>query len=194
MTAFARLQREVRACSLCSEHLPLGPRPVIRMRPGARLLIIGQAPGTKVHESGVPWQDASGDRLREWLSLPSETFDDPEQVAIMPMGFCYPGRQDKGGDKPPRPECAPQWHNALREQLPAVELTLLVGTYAQKYYLGQRARRTLTETVRTWADYQPDFFPLPHPSWRSTLFQRKNPWFEEEVLPALRDRLRTLFG
>ena len=177
---------QVRACRTCEAHLPLGPRPVVRMAPGARLLIIGQAPGTKVHESGVPWNDASGDRLREWLSIDRDVFYDPSKVAIMPMGFCYPGRDPRGGDNPPRPECAPQWHGPLRAQLPNIRLTLLIGTYAQKYHLGERVRRTMTETVAHWRDYLPDYLPTPHPSWRTTHWMKKNPWFERELVPELR--------
>ena len=181
-----------RACTLCADHLPLGPRPVLRAEEGARLMIIGQAPGTRVHESGVPWDDRSGERLREWLSIPTETFYDPGKVAIVPMGFCYPGVDARGGDKPPRPECAPLWHPPLRAALPAVELTLLVGLYAQRHYLGKARKGSLTETVRAWRDYAPDRMPLPHPSWRNTAWLRKNPWFETALLPELRARVRAL--
>ena len=183
---------EVRACRVCEAHLPLGPRPVVRMAAGARLIIIGQAPGTKVHASGVPWQDPSGDRLRDWLAIDRDTFYDESRVAIMPMGFCYPGVLDRGGDKPPRPECAPLWHEPLRARLPDVELTLLVGQYAQGYYLGARRKKTLTETVRAWRDYAPDVVPTPHPSWRTRHWAKKNPWFEAEVLPELRRRVEAL--
>ncbi len=182
--------KDVRACRICAEHLPLGPRPVVRMALSARLLIIGQAPGTKVHASGVPWDDASGRRLRDWLGLAPEVFYDETRVAIMPMGFCYPGRQARGGDNPPRPECAPAWHGRLRALLPAVRLTLLVGSYAQKYHLGAANRKTMTETVAHWRDYLPDHLPTPHPSWRTTHWMTKNPWFEAEVLPALRARIQ----
>ena len=181
-----------RACTLCAAHLPLGPRPVLRAEEGARLMIIGQAPGTRVHESGVPWDDRSGERLRDWLRIPSETFYDPGRVAIVPMGFCYPGVDARGGDKPPRPECAPLWHPPLRAALPAVELTLLVGLYAQRHYLGKARKASLTETVRAWRDYQPAFLPLPHPSWRTTAWERKNPWFADEVVPELRRRVKAL--
>ena len=178
---------EVRACRVCEEHLPLGPRPVVRASTSARLLIIGQAPGTKVHETGIPWNDPSGDRLRDWLGLDRDAFYDEGRIAIMPMGFCYPGVDRNGGDKPPRRECAPLWHDRLLAQMPAVRLTLLVGMYAQQRYLGRDRRRTLTETVRAWRDYLPDFLPLPHPSWRNTAWLRKNPWFEAEIVPFLRD-------
>jgi len=184
--ALDALLAEVRACRLCAEHLPLGPRPVVRAAPSAKLLIIGQAPGTKVHESGVPWDDASGNRLREWLDVDKDTFYDETRIAIMPMGFCYPGRSEKGGDNPPRPECAPAWHAQLRAALPAVRLTLLVGSYAQAYYLEERRKKTMTETVSHWKDYLPDSIPTPHPSWRTTFWLKKNPWFEADVLPELR--------
>jgi uracil-DNA glycosylase len=183
-----------RACRVCARHLPLGPRPVLRARTSARLLIVGQAPGTRVHETGVPWNDPSGDRLRDWLDLDREAFYDEARIAIVPMGFCYPGRDPRGGDRPPRPECAPLWHPPLRAALPGVALTLLVGSYAQGYYLGKRRRDSLTETVRAWRDYQPDFVPLPHPSWRNTAWLKRNPWFEAELVPELRRRITILVG
>ncbi len=181
-----------RACRVCAAHLPLGPRPVLRAKASARLLIVGQAPGTRVHETGIPWNDASGDRLRDWLALDREAFYDEARIAIVPMGFCYPGRDARGGDNPPRPECAPLWHPPLTANLPNVELTLLVGRYAQGHYLGARRRGNLTETVRAWADYAPRFVPLPHPSWRNTAWLRRNPWFEKDLLPALRARVHIL--
>lgn len=190
--ALPALLRDVRACRLCEAHLPLGPRPVVRMQAGARLLIIGQAPGTKVHETGVPWNDPSGDRLRDWLQLDRETFYDDSRIAIMPMGFCYPGREERGGDKPPRPECAPAWHDRLRAALPAVELTLLIGLYAQGRYLGPKRQASLTETVRNWRSYLPEHFVLPHPSWRNTAWLKRNPWFETDLLPELRARAHAL--
>ena len=193
LTEFETCLSEVRACRTCEAHLPLGPRPVVRMAPGARLLIIGQAPGTKVHESGIPWNDPSGDRLRDWLAIDSEVFYDPSKVAIMPMGFCYPGRNPKGGDMPPRPECAPQWHDRLLGFLPDIDLTLLVGSYAQSRYLQQTKARTMTETVRDFKTHlETGFLPTPHPSWRTTAWQRKNPWFDDELLPVLRDRVAAL--
>ncbi len=186
-TALASLLKNVRACTHCTQHLPLGPRPIVRIAPSATVLIIGQAPGTKVHESGVPWDDKSGDRLREWLAVDKETFYDENRIAIMPMGFCYPGVQKSGGDAPPRPECAPLWHDELRAHLPNIKLTLLIGMYAQAYYLGTRRKKTMTETVQAWAEYQPDgLLPTPNPSWRSTGWLKKNLWFETEVLPVLR--------
>jgi uracil-DNA glycosylase len=184
--------REVRACQICSANLPFGPRPVLQVRSTARLLIIGQAPGSKVHQSGVPWNDASGDRLRHWLELDGSVFYDAASVAILPMGFCYPGAGESGGDNPPRPECAPFWHKRLLRHLPRIQLTLLLGQYAQRYYLGSGRKSSLTETVRAFSEYRPQFFPLPHPSWRSVVWLRKHPWFEETVIPELRKAVRKL--
>ncbi|MDP6343010.1 MAG: uracil-DNA glycosylase family protein [Alphaproteobacteria bacterium] len=186
------LLAEIRQCRLCQADLPLGPRPVLRAGVGARLMIVGQAPGTKVHETGVPWNDPSGDRLRQWMAVDRRRFYDESRVAIVPMGFCYPGRLPKGGDRPPRPECAATWHPRLLPRLPAVELILLAGAYAQKYFLAGQRKATLTETVRAWRDYRPRFLPLPHPSWRTTAWQRRNGWFDDEVLPELRRRVRAL--
>jgi uracil-DNA glycosylase len=186
------LLAEIRACRICADHLPLGPRPVLRASATAKLMIIGQAPGTKVHESGVPWNDASGERLRDWLDMTPEVFYDEARVAIVPMGFCYPGSNEKGGDNPPRPECAPEWHQKLLELIPEVKLTLLVGMYAQKHYLGLAAKKTMTETVRAWREYLPGLLPTPHPSWRTTGWLKKNPWFEAEVVPELRQRVGKL--
>jgi uracil-DNA glycosylase len=184
-----RLLDDIRACRICAAALPLGPRPVLRASASARLLIVGQAPGTKVHETGIPWNDPSGDRLRQWLALDRETFYDESRIAIIPAGFCYPGRFARGGDRPPRPECAPTWHAPLRALMPKIELTLLVGQYAQAFYLGKRRAPSLTETVRNWRAYLPDFIPTPHPSWRSAIWLKRNPWFEDEVLPELRRRV-----
>lgn len=186
----AELLRQIRACRICEPHLPLGANPVIRGRESARLLIVGQAPGTRVHNTGIPWNDPSGDRLREWMTLEREGFYDEHQIAIMPMGLCYPGK-GKSGDLPPRPECAPTWHPAVLERLPSLQLTLLVGHYAQEYYLNDKPK-TLTETVRQWRQFMPDFFPLPHPSPRNQIWLKRNPWFEREVLPALRAALAKL--
>ncbi len=189
---FDALLGRVRACRICEANLPLGPRPVIRGRQSAQLLIIGQAPGTRVHESGIPWNDRSGDQLRDWLAIEPEIFYDESRIAIMPMGFCYPGVDPRGGDKPPRPECADAWHEQLLEHLPNVELVLLVGMYAQARYLGKQRKRTLTETVAAWQEYGPSYMPLPHPSWRNLHWRRKNPWFEADVIPALRARIHPL--
>lgn len=180
-----KLLAQARGCTVCAAHLPLGPRPVLRASVTARLLIIGQAPGTKVHQSGIPWNDPSGERLREWLRLDRERFYDESQIAIVPMGLCYPGR-GAGGDLPPRPECAPLWHAKLGKLMPKLELTLLIGAYAQAYYLGERRKATLAETVRAWRDYAP-FIPIPHPSPRNRLWLRKNAWFEAEAVPEIRD-------
>lgn len=185
-----RLLAEIRSCRVCADTLPLGPRPVVQAGAGARLLIVGQAPGAKVHASGVPWDDASGERLREWLGIDRETFYDAAQVALVPMGFCYPGRA-ADGDNPPRPECAPLWHERLLAQLPGVRLTLLVGQYAQRYFLGARRKASLTATVEAWRDYAPDYLPLPHPSPRNQPWLKRHAWFERDVLPALRERVAT---
>jgi uracil-DNA glycosylase len=186
---FDRLLTEIRACTVCAAHLPLGPRPIVRGRPSARLLVVSQAPGVRVHESGVSFDDPSGDRLRDWLGLDRETFYDETQVAVMGMGFCYPGRAGNGGDLPPRRECAPLWHAPLRALLPAVELTLLVGSYAVNYYQPSTPKRSMTEAIGRWREFLPAVFVLPHPSWRTALWLRANPWFENEVLPALRGRV-----
>lgn len=188
------LREKIAACRICAEHLPLGPRPVVVPRPSARILIVGQAPGTKVHESGIPWNDRSGDRLREWMGLDRETFYDSEHIAIMPMGFCYPGVLPNGGDAPPRPECATQWHDPLLAYMPEIELVILAGMYAQAHYLGTARKKTLTETVRHWRDYGPRFLPLPHPSWRSGNLLKKNPWIEAEILPHLRAEVARLLA
>jgi uracil-DNA glycosylase len=181
-----------RACRLCEPSLPRGPRPVLRAGTSARILIVGQAPGTKVHETGVPWNDPSGDRLRQWLDLDRDSFYDDSRIAIAPMGFCYPGRNPRGGDLPPRPECAPLWHPRLLAALEKLELVLLVGSYAQAYYLGKARKRTMAETVRAFRDYLPPYLPLPHPSWRNTAWLNRNPWFETELLPELRRRVHAL--
>jgi uracil-DNA glycosylase len=185
----AALVEKARACRGCEAHLPLGPRPVLRASATAKLLIVGQAPGTKVHETGIPWNDASGDRLRRWLDLDRATFYDENRIAIMPMGLCYPGIDKNGGDSPPRPECAPLWHPPLLALMPQVELVLLVGSHAQAWYLGKRRRKTMTDTVAAWREYLPRFIPTPHPSWRNTAWLKRNPWFEAELVPELRERV-----
>jgi uracil-DNA glycosylase len=191
--ALKRAMEEARACRVCARHLPLGPRPVFRLSASARLLIVGQAPGTRVHETGVPWNDRSGDRLRQWMAVEREEFYDQARVAILPMGLCYPGTLPGGGDAPPRPECAPLWHPRLLPLLPRVELTLLVGGYAIAGFIARKDRpASMTETVRRFRDFLPRFLPLPHPSWRTTAWERKNPWFARQVLPELRRRVRTL--
>ena len=186
--ALENLLRDVRTCRLCEEALPLGPRPIVAAGSSAKVLLVGQAPGTRVHESGVAWDDPSGDRLRSWLDVSRETFYDPEVFAIVPMGFCYPGK-GKSGDLPPRPECAPAWHQQILSLLPSIRLTVLIGSYAQAYYLGEQAAGTLTETVRSWQNLPPHLLPLPHPSPRNNIWLRRNPWFELEVLPELKKRV-----
>jgi uracil-DNA glycosylase len=186
------LLARVRACRACADELPLGPRPVLRAEESARILIVGQAPGTKVHETGIPWNDPSGDRLRAWMDVDRDTFYDESRIAIIPAGLCYPGRYERGGDLPPRKECAELWLEALLAHLPNLSLTLLCGQCAQKLYLGKRAKKSLTETVRAWRAYFPEYLPLPHPSFRNLLWMKKNPWFEEEVVPALRQRVHAL--
>jgi uracil-DNA glycosylase len=185
------LLNEVRACRHCEAELPFPPRPVLRARLSARLLIVGQAPGTRVHETGIPWNDLSGDRLRQWLAMDREFFYDEDHVAIIPMGFCYPGR-GKSGDLPPRLECAQLWRERLLACLPNIELTRLVGQYAQRYHLPQ-AGNSVTEVVRRWQEQLPAYFPTPHPSPRNQLWLRRNVWFEREAVPALRRRIRELF-
>ena len=187
MTSFASLLADVRACTLCAEHLPLGPRPVLQMHASARILIAGQAPGRKVHETGIPFNDASGDRLRNWLGVSRDVFYDDRQVAILPMGFCFPGT-GKSGDLPPRPECAPAWRARLLARLKSTQLTLVIGQYALAYHLPNEAA-TLTEIVQGWRKHWPHVLPLPHPSPRNNLWLKRNPWFEEEVIPILRARV-----
>ncbi len=181
------LRARIAACTLCAEHLPLGPRPVARFSATARILIIGQAPGTKVHLSGVPWDDDSGERLRDWLGIDKPTFYEAAKVAQMPMGFCYPGRA-AGGDAPPRKECAPRWHDEVLAVLPQDRLTLLVGIHAQARYLPHLKKLSLAERVARYGQDLP-FIALPHPAWRSRLFMAKHPWFADEVLPELRARV-----
>jgi len=187
LTPLDELATAARGCTLCAAVLPLGPRPVFRVSPTARLMVISQAPGTKVHLSGLPFDDASGDRLRDWMGVGRETFYDAARVSFMPMGFCYPGRLKNGGDAPPRPECAPAWHDKFLHLLPQLELILLVGGYAQKRYLG---KASMTEHVRAGAGGQ--FLPLPHPSWRTSGWEKKNDWFGAEILPYLKSEVARL--
>lgn len=192
MSDIRQLLREIRHCDICAQHLPCAPRPIVQAGSTARLLIVGQAPGRIVHETGIPWNDASGDRLREWLQLPREVFYDEKLVAIVPIGFCFPGT-GKSGDLPPRPECAPQWHAPLLAAMPDVRLTLLIGRYAQNFYLRENGKATLTATVAAYQEYLPKYFPLPHPSPRNRLWLKTNPWFEAQVLPELRRRVQAAF-
>jgi len=185
MTKLDLLLNEIRACHLCEANLPLGPRPVLRASSTARILIVGQAPGRRVHETGIPWNDPSGDRLRLWLQMTREQFYDERHIAIVPAGLCFPGSGVRG-DAPPRPECAPLWHPQLRALMPKIRLTLLIGQYAQSYYLGRRRKKSLRETVLAYQEYLPEFLPLPHPSPRNQLWLKQNPWFEGEVVPVLK--------
>ena len=189
---FTQLLRSVRDCRICEESLPLGPRPVLQVDPKARILIAGQAPGRRVHESGIPFDDPSGDRLRKWLGLSREVFYDPAKVAILPMGFCYPGT-GKSGDLPPRPECADAWRDKLLRVLQHIELTLVIGIYAQRWHL-PHMHRNLTETVRAWEEYGPAVIPLPHPSPRNNIWLKKNPWFADSLLPTLKEKAREALG
>jgi len=183
------LLTEIRACRACAASLPLGPRPVLQAGAGARILVVGQAPGARVHASGVPWDDASGERLRQWMGVDKDLFYDASRIALVPMGFCYPGR-GKSGDLPPRSECAPLWLDALLAELPNIRLTLLLGQYAQRRFLGRAAHANLTETVAAFASYGPAVIPLPHPSPRNQGWFKHHPWFEHELLPVLRRRVR----
>lgn len=187
--SFSQHLEKLRACQNCVEKLPLGANPIVQLFPTAKILIIGQAPGTKAHFSHLPFNDASGDRLRSWLQISREQFYDKNQIAIMPMGFCYPGRHPKGGDLPPLPECAPLWHLETLKYLPHIQLILLVGQYSQAYYLGQKRKKTLTETIKSWKEFLPTYFPLPHPSWRNSGWLKANKWFEVDVLPDLQERV-----
>lgn len=193
MSKLDALLSEIRACRLCEAHLPLGPRPVLRASTTARILVVGQAPGRRVHETGIPWNDPSGDRLRLWLQMTREQFYDERHIAIVPAGLCFSGSGVRG-DAPPRPECAPLWHPKLRALMPKIQLTLLIGQYAQAYYLGKRRKKSLRETVQAYQEYLPEFLPLPHPSPRNQLWLKQNPWFEREVIPLLRIQVAAVLG
>lgn len=182
---------KIRECRVCQDSLPFPPRPIVRAGESARILIVGQAPGTRVHETGIPWNDPSGDKLRLWMNLDRDTFYDETKIAIAPAGFCYPGK-GKSGDLPPRSECAPLWHPLLMEHLSNLQLILLVGSYAQKYYLNRNQKKTLSLTVRSYNEYLPEFFPMVHPSPRNKLWLKNNPWFEEEVVPVLQGLVRDI--
>ncbi len=185
------LLTQIRACTVCAAHLPHGVRPVVQASKEARILIAGQAPGRRVHNSGIPFDDLSGDRLRQWLGVDRQTFYDPRQFAIVPMGFCFPGT-GKSGDFPPRTECAPLWQEKLYAALPNIQLRLTIGQYAQNWHLGNRRAHTLTDTVKNWRAFWPDILPMPHPSPRNQMWLRKNAWFETDVIPVLQTRLRQL--
>ncbi|MGO2497643.1 MAG: uracil-DNA glycosylase family protein [Vibrio litoralis] len=190
MASFSSLLDNIQQCQICAKSLTHGCRPVVQAHPDAKVLIVGQAPGLKVHQTGIPFNDASGERLRQWMGIDKTLFYDPHFLAIMPMGFCYPGK-GKSGDLPPRKECAPQWHEQLLEQLPNIELILLIGQYAQDYYLANKPK-TLTETVQAWQQYQPKYLPLPHPSPRNNIWIKKNPWFELQLVPHLQSIIAEL--
>jgi uracil-DNA glycosylase len=190
--AFAQLVAEIRGCTVCAAELPLGPRPVVRGLPSAHLLIISQAPGSRVHQTGLSFDDRSGDRLRDWLGIDRATFYDERRVAVMGMGFCYPGRAPGGGDRPPSRRCAPLWHPRLRPHFRSASLTLLVGSYAIRHYLPQTRSGSMTAALRRWPQFLPEYLMLPHPSWRTAIWQQANPWFEVELLPELRQRVTAL--
>ena len=184
----------IRHCRICAAHLPHGVRPVLRVSGTAKLAIISQAPGIRVHRTGLSFNDPSGDRLREWLKIDRETFYDTKRVAIVPIGFCFPGYDENGGDRPPRKECARHWQDRLFEVLPDFKLQLLVGSYAQDWHLGERVKANMTETVAAWREYTPRYLPLPHPSWRNNGWIKRNPWFEQELIPYLRRRVRAVLS
>jgi uracil-DNA glycosylase len=188
------LLSEIRACRVCADAMPHEPRPIIQAAASAPIMIIGQAPGTRVHASGKPFTDPSGDRLRAWMGVDEAVFYDTSKVAIVPMGFCFPGLDAKGSDLPPRKECAPLWQARVRALMPNVRLTLLVGQYAQRFHLGSQAHKTLTETVKAAETYWPEFLPLPHPSWRNSAWLKRNPWFGAKILPMLQCRITELLG
>ena len=187
--SFTSLVKEIKGCTVCQKHLPLGPRPVFAASPSAKIIIIGQSPGAKVHASGIPWDDASGRLLREWLQVDDDTFYNEKKIALMPMGFCYPGKSTSG-DMPPRPECAPLWHAVLLRHMKKIKLNILIGQYSQQYYLGETTMKNLTETVLNYKKYLPHYLPLPHPSPRNRIWLKKNRWFETDLLPVLRKKVK----
>ena len=189
MKNYKDLVRKVKGCTLCASNLPLGPRPIFQIHPDAKVLVVGQAPGRAVHNTGIPFNDPSGDRLRDWLGVDKDDFYNPEKFAILPMGFCYPGT-GKTGDLPPRKECAEKWRNQLLETIPKIEITLAIGQYAIDWHLQKKKKKNLTETVKAWREYWPEYLPMPHPSPRNNIWLKRNSWFEEEVLPELKKIIR----
>lgn len=189
MKNYKDLVRKVKGCTLCASNLPLGPRPVFQIHPDAKVLVVGQAPGRAVHNTGIPFNDPSGDRLRDWLGVDKDDFYNPEKFAILPMGFCYPGT-GKTGDLPPRKECAEKWRNQLLETIPKIEITLAIGQYAIDWHFQKKKKKNLTETVKAWREYWPEYLPMPHPSPRNNIWLKRNSWFEEEVLPELKKIIR----
>lgn len=189
MTKLNTLLKEIRACTVCKEHLPLGPRPILTVSQQSNVLIVGQAPGTRVHKSGIPWDDPSGDRLRSWMGVDKDTFYDENKIAIVPMGLCYPGK-GKNGDLPPRKECAGLFFDRLLALMAKIQLMLIIGQYAQAYYLQNKRKNNLTETVKAWREYLPDYIVLPHPSPRNFSWFKKNPWFDNEVIPCLQIKIK----
>ncbi|HLW41464.1 MAG TPA: uracil-DNA glycosylase family protein [Flavobacterium sp.] len=189
---FDELLQQIRKCTVCEAFLPLGANPVVQAHPESKIVIIGQAPGLKVHQSNIPWNDASGDQLRKWLGVNKEQFYDPKLFALVPMGFCYPGK-GTSGDLPPRKECAPLWHSRLFAQMKEAELVFLIGQYAQKYYLKEKKYKTITENIQNYKEFMPDYFPLPHPSPRNFIWMNKNQWFVEKVLPEVKNKVAAVF-
>lgn len=188
-----KLLKDVKACKVCEAHLPLGPKPVLRIHPDARILVSGQAPGIKVHQSGLSWNDRSGKKLREWMGVDDETFYDITKVAVLPKGFCYPGKAVRG-DLPPRPECAELWFEQLLAHMPNIELVLVIGIHSQAYFLKGRQKKTMAETIDAWKEYMPTHLPLPHPSPRNIGWFKKHPWFEQEVVPVLRQEVQRILN
>jgi len=188
-----KLLAEISQCTICKKYLPFAPRPILQAGAGAKIVIIGQAPGLKVQQSGKPWDDASGKKLRNWLGVDDETFYNPKMIALVPMGFCYPGK-GTSGDLPPRPECAPQWHTLLLSSMKKAELIILIGQYSQNYYLGDKAGENLTETVKSFKKFLPEYFVLPHPSPRNRFWLVKNKWFEKETIPVLQKKVKAILS
>jgi uracil-DNA glycosylase len=188
------LKAEARQCDLCSESLPMGPRPVFQIHAKSKILVAGQAPGVRVHNTGIPFNDPSGDRLRQWMGIDKDVFYDEQKIAILPMGFCYPGT-GKSGDLPPRSECAVKWRQPMLDFMPNIKLVLVIGQYALKWHMGSQQKKNLTETVRNWADYFNDgLLPLPHPSPRNNIWLKKNDWFESDVLPTMQAKIKELLA